>query len=212
MEIKFSGVIPAPIPEKDILQSEIWGRDITFNAGEKTLIYADSGKGKTTFVNIIFGNRKDFTGDLFINGKNSKNLSLNDYSALHKNVLSIVPQGLLLFPELTAIENINIKNRIQNYQTAERISEMMEILGISGFENRKAGRMSFGQRQRVAIVRALCQSFEYILLDEAFSHLDSTNTQIAWDLIREEAGKQNAGIILTSLNKEFEKEMKKLHV
>lgn len=212
MEIKFSGVIPAPIPEKDILQSEIWGRDITFNAGENTLIYADSGKGKTTFVNIIFGNRKDFTGDLYINGKNSKNLSLNDYSALHKNMLSIVPQGLLLFPELTAIENINIKNRIQNYQTAERISEMMEILGISGFENRKAGRLSFGQRQRVAIVRALCQSFEYILLDEAFSHLDSTNTLIAWDLIKEEAGKQNAGIILTSLNKEFEKEMKKLRV
>jgi ABC-type multidrug transport system ATPase subunit len=72
--------------------------------------------------------------------------------------------------------------------------------------------MSFGQRQRLAIVRALCQSFEYILLDEAFSHLDATNTKIAWELIKEEAGKQNAGIILTSLNKEFDNEMNKIRV
>ncbi len=212
MEIKFSGVIPAPIPEKDILQSEIWGRDLTFNPRERTLIYADSGKGKTTFVNVIFGSRKDFTGKLYIDGRDSKSLSINDYSLLRKNAISIVPQGLQLFPELTAIENINIKNRIQNYQTIERITQMMEILGLSGFENRKAGRMSFGQRQRVAIIRALCQSFEFILLDEAFSHLDSTNTQIAWDLIKEEADKQNSGIIVTSLNTEFEKEMKKLRV
>jgi ABC-type lipoprotein export system ATPase subunit len=212
MEIKFSGVIPAPIPEKDILQSEIWGRDITFLPGQKTLIYADSGKGKTTFVNIIFGIRHDYIGEVLINGKNLKSLNLNDFSVLHKSSLSIVPQGLLLFPELTMMENIQIKNRIQNFQRENRISEMIEILGLSGFEKRKAGRMSFGQRQRLAIVRALCQSFEYILLDEAFSHLDATNTKIAWELIKEEAGKQNAGIILTSLNKEFDNEMNKIRV
>lgn len=212
MEIKFSGVIPAPIPEKDILQSEIWGRDITFPGTDKTLIYADSGKGKTTFINIIYGSRKDFSGDVLIDGVNIKNFSLNQLSDLHKSRLSIVPQGLLLFPELTMIENINIKNRLQNHLSQSRIAEMTETLGLTGFENRKAGRMSFGQRQRVAIIRALCQRFEFILLDEAFSHLDTTNTNIAWELIKDEAERQKAGIILTSLKQDFESGLNKLRV
>lgn len=212
MEIKFSEVIPAPIPEKDILQSEIWSRDISFNKTNKYLIYADSGKGKTTFVNIIFGIRKDYSGKVFINGNDINNCSLNYFSELHKNTLSIVPQGLFLFHELTMLENINIKNRLQNHLSASRINEMIEKLGLKGFENRKAGKMSFGQRQRVAIIRALCQSFEFLLLDEAFSHLDNKNTQIAWELIKEEADNQHAGIILTSLQKDFENELIKLRV
>lgn len=212
MEIKFSSVIPAPIPEKDILQSEIWSRDITFNHSGKYLIYAESGKGKTTFINIILGTRKDFTGKIFLDGKDCSTLSLNDYSTLHKSKLSIVPQGLQLFPELSMMENITIKNRIQNHKTTTQISEMIENLGLTGFENRKAGRMSFGQRQRVAIIRALCQSFEYILLDEAFSHLDAGNTKTAWELIKLETEKQGAGIILSSLNKEFETGLEKIRV
>ncbi|MDD3741695.1 MAG: ATP-binding cassette domain-containing protein [Bacteroidales bacterium] len=212
MEIKFSEVIPAPIPEKDILQSEIWSRDLTFNDGKKYLIYADSGKGKTTFINIIFGLRKDYSGTVLINGQDIRNFNLNNLSELHKNALSIVPQGLFLFPELTMIENIIIKNRLQNHFSASRINEMIETLGLKGFENRKAGKMSFGQRQRVAIIRALCQNFDFILLDEAFSHLDNKNTKIAWELINEEADKQNAGIILTSLHEDFENELIKLRV
>ena len=212
MEIKFSEVIPAPIPEKDILQSEIWSRDLTFIDGKRYLIYADSGKGKTTFINIIFGLRKDYSGTVLINGQDIRNFNLNNLSELHKNALSIVPQGLFLFPELTMIENIIIKNRLQNHFSASRINEMIETLGLKGFENRKAGKMSFGQRQRVAIIRALCQNFDFILLDEAFSHLDNKNTKIAWELINEEADKQNAGIILTSLHEDFENELIKLRV
>ena len=212
MEIRFSKIIPAPIPERDIAESEIWGRDIFLGSGEKVLVYADSGKGKTTFINIIFGTRKDFRGDAFLDDKNINELSLDDYSLIHKSKLSIVPQGLLLFPELTVMDNILIKNRIQNRLSSTRIAEMLNILGMTGFENRKAGLLSFGQRQRIAIIRSLCQSFEYILLDEAFSHLDTTNTQIAWDLIKSEAEKQDAGIIITSLDKNFDSSLKKLRV
>jgi len=59
MEIRFSKIIPIPIPESNIANSEIWNRDLLFEQNNKYLIYADSGKGKTTFVNIIFGLRKD---------------------------------------------------------------------------------------------------------------------------------------------------------
>ena len=212
MEIRFSKIIPIPIPESNIANSEIWNRDLLFEQNNKYLIYADSGKGKTTFVNIIFGLRKDYTGNVYIDGEDISNFSINQFSQLRKTRLSIVPQGLQLFPELSVLENINIKNRIQNYKTSKQISEMIEKLGLSGFENRKNAKMSFGQKQRVAIIRALCQSFDYILLDEPFSHLDAKNTEIAWDLIKSEAEQQNASIIVTSLKQDFETNIIKLRV
>lgn len=212
MEIRFSKVIPIPIPENNIINSEIWNRDVILKQQANYLIFAESGKGKTTFVNIIFGTRKDFTGKVFIDDKDILNFSHKQYSELRKAKLSIVPQGLQLFPELSVLENINIKNKIQNYKSSSQISEMIEMLGLNGFEHKKTAKMSFGQRQRVAIIRALCQSFEYILLDEPFSHLDKKNTQIAWDLINKEAKNQNAGIIITSLNNEFDPEIEKIKV
>jgi ABC-type lipoprotein export system ATPase subunit len=199
MEILFSKIVPIPIAEKDINQSQIWNRDIYLKSGDKLLIYADSGKGKTTLVNILFGNRKDYTGDLYIDSKKIKEYSLHEISQLRKTRISIVAQSLLLFSDLTVIENIQLKNKIQNFFSAQQLKVMLQSLGLDGFENRKSGTLSYGQQQRVAIIRALCQSFEFILLDEAFSHLDTTNTKIALNMILEEVNKRNAGIIITSL-------------
>lgn len=212
MEIKFSDIIPAPIPDKDIKLSEIWSRDIVFNSGQKYLIYAESGKGKTTFINIIFGKRKDYNGNAFINDQNIKDIKDTEFSNIRRSKISIVPQGLNLFPDLSLIENIQIKNRISNYKTEAEIQEMIDLLELSGMENRKAGKMSFGQRQRTAIIRALCQNFEFILLDEAFSHLDNRNTKIAWQLITSEADKKHASVISTSLTSEFDNNITKIMV
>ncbi|HOF45539.1 MAG TPA: ATP-binding cassette domain-containing protein [Bacteroidales bacterium] len=212
MEIRFSKIIPIPIPESNIANSEVWNRDLIFKQKNNYLIYADSGKGKTTFVNIILGLRKDYTGNVYIDEKNISNFSINQFSKLRKNHLSIVPQGLQLFSELTVLENINIKNRIQNFKTPKQISEMIYILGLNGFENKKTAKISFGQKQRVAIIRALCQRFDYILLDEPFSHLDTKNSEIAWDLIKTETEEQNASIIITSLKNDFETNIIKLRM
>lgn len=203
MKIKFSSVIPAPIPEKDIFNSEIWSRDILFESPNKYLIFAESGKGKTTFINIIFGLRKDYSGNVFIDSENIRNLNLDKFAEIRKSQLSIVPQGLMLFNELSLINNIRIKNNITKHYSESKILEMIDLLGLTGLENRLASKLSFGQRQRVAIIRALCQNFSFILLDEAFSHLDDFNVKKAWTLILEEATKQNAGIILTSLKNKF---------
>ncbi|HRT13902.1 MAG TPA: ATP-binding cassette domain-containing protein [Bacteroidales bacterium] len=212
MEIRFSKIIPIPIPESNIANSEVWNRDLIFKQKNNYLIYADSGKGKTTFVNIILGLRKDYTGNVYIDEKNISNFSINQFSKLRKNHLSIVPQGLQLFSELTVLENINIKNRIQNFKTPKQISEMIYKLGLNGFENKKTAKISFGQKQRVAIIRALCQRFDYILLDEPFSHLDTKNSEIAWDLIKTETEEQNASIIITSLKNDFETNIIKLRM
>jgi len=68
------------------------------------------------------------------------------------------------------------------------------------FLDRKAGILSFGQQQRVAIIRALCQPFEYLLADECFSHIDYENSLSAYQVIKEACDMQGAGLILTSLN------------
>ena len=75
----------------------------------------------------------------------------------------------------------------------------MRRLGILFRRDYPAGRMSIGQQQRLAIIRALCQPFDFILLDEPVSHLDEENNRIAAEIIAEEARRQGAGIISTSV-------------
>ncbi len=119
---------------------------------------------------------------------------------LRKNNLSFIFQGLELFDELTAIDNIQLKNAITRQKTEKQIRQMAGRLGIENFLQKKAGILSFGQQQRVAIIRALCQPFDYLLADECFSHMDKENSKVAYELILEQCKERNAGLILSSLN------------
>ena len=80
------------------------------------------------------------------------------------------------------------------------IDEMATGLGIAHILQQKAGVCSYGEQQRIAIIRALQQPFEFLILDEPFSHLDDANSKIAMTLIEEEVGKRNAGIIFADLS------------
>ena len=104
-----------------------------------------------------------------------------------------------LFPELTALENIEIKNRLTSRFTRKEIIGMLERLEIGHKADQRAARLSIGQQQRVAIVRTLCQPFDFIFLDEPVSHLDSRNNAIAAALIAEHAKANGAAIISTSV-------------
>ena len=77
-------------------------------------------------------------------------------------------------------------------------------MGIDDKYNSKVGKLSFGQQQRVAFIRSLCQPFDFIFLDEPISHLDETNGQIMGDLLMQEVKKQGAGVIVTSIGKHIE--------
>ena len=79
-----------------------------------------------------------------------------------------------------------------------------EKLGIADKINVKAGKLSFGQQQRVAFIRALCQPFDFLFLDEPISHLDDDNSRIMGELIIAEAKAQGAGVIATSIGKHIE--------
>jgi len=105
---------------------------------------------------------------------------------------------------LTALENVLLKNRLNDYKKKKEIIALFEAIGIPDKINEKAGMLSFGQQQRVAFIRSLCQPFDFIFLDEPISHLDDENSAIMSQLLMEETEKQGAGVIVTSIGKHLE--------
>jgi len=201
MTVRFEQIIPLPMLEQDTSGSGIWEADsVIFEEGKRYVIEAASGRGKTSLLSIIFGLRKDYNGKAFIDDENIRDYGSRQWTDLRKNRISFIFQGLELFGDLTAMENIRLKNDITGHKTDAEIRAMAGKLGIEQFLSRKAGILSFGQQQRVAIIRALCQPFSLLLADECFSHIDRENSRMAFDLISEECSSQQAGLILTSLN------------
>lgn len=187
--------------ELDTSGSAIWEADsFTFESEKKYLVEAASGKGKTSLLSIFFGLRKDYNGSFHLDDREGRAYNSRDWSRLRKEKISFIFQGLELFGDLTALENIQLKNEITDHKTSTEIISMAERLDIAPFLKKKCGILSFGQQQRVAIARALCQPFEYLFADECFSHMDVANSEIAFGLIHEECLKNGAGLILTSLN------------
>lgn len=201
MTIRLEKLIPIPLLEQGTPGSEVWDqREVVFEQGKHYLVEAPSGKGKTSLLSILYGIRRDYQGKVFLDSQDVSAFGWRKWSRLRKNQFSFIFQGLELFDSLTARENIELKNAITGHLSSSQIEEMASELGIQPFLNRKAGILSFGQQQRVAILRALCQPFKYLFADECFSHIDSHNRDIAFRLLQQECNKQGAGMILTTLN------------
>jgi len=200
MNIKLNQFIPSPLSETYSGSSELWKQSgLNLNQQTTTLITSPSGKGKSSLISMIYGLRNDFEGTILIDNKPITEINTKQWSDLRSRKIAVVFQSLKLFDELTAYENILIKNQLTNHKTENEIQEFISILGMTPFMKQPAGTLSFGQQQRIAIIRALCQPFELILLDEPFSHLDKENALTAWDLIKTESKMQNANIIITGL-------------
>ena len=129
---------------------------------------------------------------------------------MRKANLSYLFQELRLFTELTAYENVEIKNKLTGFKTKSQIEEWFEMLGIGDKLNAKLGHLSFGQQQRVAMMRALVQPFDFILADEPISHLDDENSRVMGELMMREAKHQGAGVIVTSIGKHMDLDYEKV--
>ena len=125
----------------------------------------------------------------------------NTENELRTRVLSFMFQDLALFPELTAKENVQLKNRLTNFKSDAEIEAMLDLLLPPEKKNQPVATLSLGQRQRVAAVRALCQPFKFILMDEPFSHIDSENARRLATMVLDEVKRQGAGLIVTALDK-----------
>jgi len=199
--IQFNHIIPEPLKELITHEkTDIWNQNLELKPKEKIIVEAHSGKGKSTFLNILFGIRKDFEGDLYFNQEQVSNNPEFKWDTYRKTKVSMVHQGLELFEAFSAWQNVILNNRITGFKSEEDIYAMFKELDIFSLKDRKCQILSFGQKQRVAIIRALCQPFNWLLLDEPFSHLDSALSKTALELILRECSAQNAGVLLTSLD------------
>ncbi|MDX1904766.1 MAG: ATP-binding cassette domain-containing protein [Thermonemataceae bacterium] len=203
MQITFENVVPIPLQGVVNPQSEIWQKNISFEPHKSYQIYSPSGKGKSSFLHIIYGLRQDYSGEIFLDSKNTKNISADEWANIRQQKFSIVFQDLRLFLDLTARENLLVKASLYPNISEKKLSEQADYLGVLHVLEKKAATLSYGERQRIAIIRALIQPFETLLLDEPFSHLDEGNIQKASDLIAQKAKEQNASILMTSLGYEY---------
>ncbi|MGN1375980.1 MAG: ATP-binding cassette domain-containing protein [Prevotella sp.] len=208
--ISFKQVVPEVFASADNHESDIWDADATFQKGSLYLVEAASGKGKSTFCSYILGYRRDYTGRISFDNDDISTFKTADWVTIRQRHISCLFQELRLFPELTAYENVEVKNRLTGFKTKESIYRWFEMLGIADKRDVKVGRMSFGQQQRVAMMRALVQPFDFLLADEPISHLDDCNSEIMGRIMLEEARAQGAGIIVTSIGKHIELEYEKI--
>ena len=192
-------MLPRVFSSESIPDSDVWKRELTFRRGEYYLVEAASGGGKSSMCSYIFGARTDYEGTLRFNDTDTATLVISQWQELRRRNLAYLPQELSLFPELTALQNIELKNSLTGWKTREEIELWLEELGIDSRRDYPVGKMSIGQQQRVGIIRALCQPFDFILLDEPVSHLDAENNRKAARMIIGEASRQEAGIIATSV-------------
>jgi ABC-type lipoprotein export system ATPase subunit len=212
MKIIFDHVMPEPLASIQHSPESIWGRLVEFNTGEKILLNASSGKGKSTFTLSSVGLRRDYTGTITYNGENIKDFSPDQWAEIRQRRISVVFQDLQLFPDLTVRENLLLKNDLFHVYSENELVLMLDKLGIANKWEQRCGLLSMGQQQRVAIIRALAQPFHWLIMDEPFSHLDAENTQKCLELIHQRCDELGAGFILTTLGEDhgtkYDRELK----
>lgn len=202
--IHLQQTLPQVFADRNSVTSDIWHQDLLFKKGETYLIEAASGTGKSSLCSYIYGYRSDYQGIINFDETNIKSYSIRQWIELRKHSLSMLYQDLRVFTELTALENVQLKNNLTGFKNKKEILALFEAMGITDKLHSKVGKLSFGQQQRVAFIRSLCQPFDFIFLDEPISHLDDENGRIMGRLVTEEAAQQGAGIIVTSIGKHIE--------
>ena len=211
MKIEFQNIIPDPLKKDLSSKLKFWGSSLVWESPSKTLLNAFSGKGKSTFVDVLTGVRNDFSGKILINGNSISDFNKGQWSKLRSRQIATVYQDLQLFNELTIFENILVKNDLTNHFSEEKIKTIIRRLGLEKMTNKIVNQLSLGQQQRVAFARAISQPFDLLLLDEPFSHLDKLNETIIIEIINEELELNKAGLIMTTLgevpNLSFESEI-----
>ena len=209
-KIQLNNTLPRVFAGQDGIHSDVWQQNITLERGKRYLISAESGTGKSSMCSYIYGYRQDYSGVIAFDGQDIRTLTIAQWCDIRQRHISYLPQDMRLFGELTAMENVELKNGLTGFKSREEIRRLFEALGIADKEDSLASKLSIGQQQRVAIIRTLCQPCDFIMLDEPVSHLDNENNRIVADIITQEAVRQGAGIIATSVGNHLQMDVDKI--
>ncbi len=207
--IALNHTLPLVFASRTDVRGDIWNTDVELQKGHLYLVEASSGTGKSSLCSYIIGYRHDYRGTISFDGRDARSLRVADWVELRMRHISHLFQELRLFPELTAFENVQIKNKLTGFKSKKQIISWFEELEIADKANTRVQHMSFGQQQRVAMIRALVQPFDFILADEPVSHLDDHNAAIMGRILMEEVRQQGAGVLITSIGKHIQLDYEK---
>jgi len=209
-QIALNNTLPRVFAGHQGISSDVWQQDIILERGKRYLISAESGTGKSSMCSFVYGYRQDYSGTIAFDGQDIRSLTVAQWCDVRQRHIAYLPQDMRLFGELTAMENVELKNRLTGYKTREEIIALFEALGIAEKQDSLVSKLSIGQQQRVAIIRTLCQPCDFILLDEPVSHLDDENNRTVARIIADEAQRQGAGVIATSVGYHLQMDVDKV--
>lgn len=156
------------------------GIDLNIDKGEVVSIVGPSGAGKTTLLQIIGTLDRADSGKVIINGTDVSRMKEKELSAFRNKEIGFVFQFHQLLPEFTALENVTIPALIKGVSAAEaekKSMEMLDFLGLSARASHKPAELSGGEKQRVAVARALINNPSVVLADEPSGSLDTKNKE-----------------------------------
>lgn len=182
------------------------GIDLTISKGEFVSIIGASGAGKTTLLQIIGSLDKADEGELIVDGIVLNRLSDTELAAFRNQHIGFVFQFHQLLPEFTALENVCIPALIAGVKSKDaekRGKELLTQMGLSARMQHKPGELSGGEKQRVAVARALMNQPSLILADEPSGSLDSANKKELHSLLRKLCNEYGLTVLLVTHDKEL---------
>ncbi|HHS51098.1 MAG TPA: ABC transporter ATP-binding protein [candidate division Zixibacteria bacterium] len=174
--------------ENGVPVEAVRGVDLTIKSGEFSALVGPSGSGKTTFLNLISGLDTPTAGKIWLDGKPLSEMSGRELSDFRRDNIGFIFQAYNLIPVLTVEENIEYIMLLQGVPKEERqsrVAEILEEVGLGGFEDRLPPKLSGGQQQRVAVARAMVAKPSIILADEPTANLDSKTSGALLDMMHE---------------------------
>jgi putative ABC transport system ATP-binding protein len=162
---------------------------VSFEAarGELVAVRGRSGAGKTTLLNVVGGLDRPTGGTIEVDGRDVGSAGENELNALRRETIGFVFQSFGLIPILSAAENISVPMRLAGRDPSareERVSLLLELVGLGAQAHQRPYEMSGGQQQRVAVARALANDPPLLIADEPTGQLDSETGREIMDLIR----------------------------
>lgn len=175
LKLKQSGADKNEIYKKTGVNIALWDVSLDIKRGETFVIIGLSGSGKSTLVRCFNMLNKPTKGDIYLEGKNISKFSKKELIEYRRNKISMVFQNFGLMSHRNVLENVAYGLEVKGVPKEERrkkAMEMIEMVGLEGYENEPITSLSGGMKQRVGIARALASDAEILLMDEPFSALD----------------------------------------
>ena len=175
---------------------------------ENLLILGASGVGKTTFLHLLSGLLKPMNGEIDLLGTNISKLKMSEMDRFRGKNIGIVFQKPHFINSLTVKENLQLAQYISKKSDKNRVQSLLESLGIEDKANKKTQNLSQGEKQRVSIALAIVNSPKLILADEPTSSLDDLNCDKVINILKNQASKYKAKLIIITHDYRLKKHFK----